>query len=155
MFKCKFQYYIYKDYMLSMHKESMPINNRNPEFAEFEGKGLTGLANLGNTCFMNSALACLSHTYELNKFLEKEAYKKNLNNKPESLILCEWDNLRKLVWSENCTISPGGFVGAIQKVARIKDRAIFTGFAQNDLTEFLQFVAECFHNSICLSLIHI
>jgi len=27
----------------------MPINNRNPEFAEFEGKGLTGLANLGNT----------------------------------------------------------------------------------------------------------
>ena len=34
-------------------------------------------------------------------------------------------------------------------MARIKDRVIFTGFAQNDLTEFLQFVAECFHNSIC------
>ena len=50
---------------------------------------------------MNSALACLSHTYELNLFLDKETYKKNLNNKPESLILCEWDNLRKLIWSEN------------------------------------------------------
>ena len=54
-----------------------------------------------------------------------------------------------MMWSENCTISPGGFVGAVQKVAHIKDRVIFTGWAQNDLTEFLQFVTECFHNSIC------
>ena len=37
---------------------------------------------------------------------------------------------------------PKGFVKAVQKVARIKDRELFTGFAQNDLTEFLDFV--CF-----------
>ena len=98
---------------------------------------------------MNSALQCLSNTYELNNLLDEGTYKKRLNNVPESLILCEWDNLRKMIWDENCTMSPGGFVGAIQKVAHIKDRSIFTGFAQNDLTEFLQFIAECFHNSIC------
>ena len=118
-------------------------------FNKYKNLGFTGLANLGNTCFMNSALQCLSNTYELNEFLDKETYKNRLNDKPESLILCEWDNLRKMIWSENCTISPGGFVGAIQKVARIKDRVIFTGWAQNDLTEFLQFITECFHNSIC------
>ena len=134
--------------MLSVEKETESISKTRADFVRYKDMGFTGLANLGNTCFMNSALQCLSHTYELNNFLDKETYKNRLNDTPESLVLCEWDNLRKMMWSENCTISPGGFVGAVQKVARIKDRVIFTGWAQNDLTEFLQFVTECFHESI-------
>ena len=120
------------------------------EFKEFRDLGLTGLANMGNTCFMNSVLQCLSHTYELNIFLDERERnnRPKLNNVNDSLLLCEWDNLRKLMWSENCTISPGGFLSAVQKVARIKDRVIFTGYDQNDVQEFLQFLSECFHNSI-------
>jgi len=118
-------------------------------FLKFKGKGLTGLANLGNTCFMNSVLQCLSHTYELNNFLDEGVWdKKHKRPINDSLVLVEWNNLRKMMWSENCTISPGGFVGRLQQVARAKGRVLFTGFIQNDLTEFLQFITECFHNSI-------
>ena len=118
------------------------------EYKEYNNMGLTGLTNLGNTCFMNSVLQCLSHTYELNDFLSTEEYKKKLNRVPDSLILWEWDKLRKLMWSENCVIQPGGFLQAVQRVARIKDLALFTGFLQNDAEEFLRFIIDCFHNSL-------
>jgi len=117
-------------------------------FDNYEGKGLTGLANLGNTCFINSCLQILSHTYELNDFLNAETYKRKLNNKYESALLIEWDELRKMMWNENCIISPGKFIKTIQKLASIKKIDIFTGYAQNDLPEFLLFLIDCFHTSL-------
>ena len=117
-------------------------------YIEYEGSGLTGLANLGNTCFMNSALQCLSHSYPLNNYLKDGDYESKINKKVEALILLEWDKLRELMWSENCVVSPGGFLSSVQKVAKIKDKTLFTGFAQNDLTEFLAFIIDCFHIAI-------
>jgi ubiquitin carboxyl-terminal hydrolase 8 len=115
---------------------------------KYKDKGLSGLGNLGNTCFINSCVQVLSHTYELNIILEDENYKKKLNNKYESALLLEWDNLRKILWENNCVIAPGKFIKTVQKVAHLKGMDIFTGFSQNDLPEFLLFLIDCFHTAL-------
>ena len=117
-------------------------------FEKYKDKGLSGLTNLGNTCFLNATMQVLSHTYELNSFLEMNAYKKKLNNKYDSALLLEWDELRNLLWKENCIVSPFKFVKTVQKLAKIKGQDMFTGFNQNDLPEFLIFVIDCFHNAL-------
>ena len=117
-------------------------------FDAYSNRGLTGLTNVGNSCYLNSCMQILSHTYELNDLLKKGEYKKKLNRVADSVILLEWDKLRELMWSSNCTIAPHGFVKTIRKIAALKKRDIFTGYDQNDVQEFLLFLIDAFHTAL-------
>ena len=117
-------------------------------YEKYRDRGLTGLANLGDTCFINALLQIISHTYELDDILDGGGYKTKLNKCIDSELLLSWDELRLLMWSENCTISPGGFVHAIRNTSKLKNNSMFSAISQNDMPEFLTFLFDIFHNAL-------
>ena len=114
---------------------------------KYKGNGLTGLANLGNTCYLNSTMQILSHCYKFNEFIDNVNIE-NLNKVPDSILFTEWRDLKNMMWSKNCTIAPNRFVNCVHKISASKNIELFSGFAQNDLPEFLMFIFDCFHNSL-------
>ena len=114
---------------------------------KYKDKGLTGLANLGNTCYINSCLQILSHCYIFNNLIDNYDLNK-LNQVNDSVLFIEWKKLKDLMWSKNCTISPNRFIKIVQTISKDKNLELFSGYAQNDLPEFLIFIIDCFNNSI-------
>lgn len=119
------------------------------DLSQYHKKGYTGLTNLGNTCFLNSSMQVLNHTYELNAFLKSPKFTKILKpDLPDANILVEWAELQDIMWANNGAVSPNKFVYNVHKLAKEKGKELFTGWAQNDMPEFLLFMIECMHNSI-------
>tara|TARA_B110000879_G_scaffold212736_1_gene310524 strand:+ start:796 stop:1848 length:1053 start_codon:yes stop_codon:yes gene_type:complete len=119
------------------------------DLTKYKNKGKVGLENLGNTCFLNSCMQVLNNTYELNHFLDSSSYKQYIKTDiPDVAILEEWNDLRSVMWSGNGIVTPRKFVHNVQQIAKQKNRDLFTGHAQNDMTEFLLFFMDCIHSSI-------
>lgn len=119
--------------------------------SKYDKKGYTGIDNLGNTCFLNSCLQVLNHTYELNEILNAKQ-KIAKTDIPDASILHEWNDLRGVMWSGNGIVSPNKFVHNVHEIAKLKNKEIFTGWTQNDMPEFLLFMIDCMHNSYSRSI---
>ena len=110
--------------------------------------GKIGLTNIGNTCFMNSAIQCLIHIPEFKEILLKL---KHINDVKESEVAINWIKLVKALWDKEETvlsIRPITFYRSFCKYIIQKGLDQFHGFGQNDVQEFIVLLLDILHESI-------
>lgn len=110
--------------------------------------GLTGLKNLGNTCFMNSALQCLSNCEELTKYFLLKKYKEEINKKNKygsgGAIAKAYFELIEQLWNgDSAYLNPYVFRQIF--VSFVKQ---FAGFCQHDSHEMLAFMLDALHEDL-------
>jgi ubiquitin carboxyl-terminal hydrolase 8 len=105
-----------------------------------------GIQNLGNTCFINACMQILLQTPELDYSIIETEMQKNI---PETKIYNEWKSCKESVENPAISIiSPISFIEAIHQIAQLKNQVLFSGFAQNDMPEFLLFFIDNLHNHL-------
>ena len=113
--------------------------------------GVCGGHNLGNTCFMNSSIACLSNCSELTAYFLTEKFKQNINKKNkqglQGKLAYAWYDLLKQYWT---TKTRTGDPSAVKSTVAKKVKK-FAGYGQQDsnefMTEFLSILNEDLNKS--------
>ncbi|XP_030378299.1 ubiquitin carboxyl-terminal hydrolase Usp2 isoform X2 [Scaptodrosophila lebanonensis] len=108
-----------------------------------KSEGLCGLRNIGNTCFMNSVIQCLSHTTELTRFLRSHHGTRTGATK-DQLILNEFAKLIQEMWTANVhSVTPVELKRAFSTKHRM-----YSDYNQQDAQEFLRFFLDSLHSAL-------
>lgn len=111
-------------------------------------RGVTGLRNLGNTCFMNATLQCLNQAQKLIAYLiDERRLRESLisvvaraSYADKSLVL-GYAELTKMLWSrQHSVVTPSGFLRVVSS-----NNALFGDSSQHDAQEFLMWLLNNFH----------
>ena len=126
------------------------LKNKNIE--EFLGdhskRGLVGLTNLGNTCYMNSAIQCLSNCELLTKYFLSTYYKKEINCSSKyssgGKIAHSYSEILDKLWKNNKSyINPIDFYRTFTSIVKV-----FSDSSQHDSHEMLVYLLEKLHEDL-------
>jgi hypothetical protein len=122
--------------------------NRRSSSSTSTTKGACGLSNLGNTCFMNSMLQCLSHTEALTTYFLTNAHLTDINRSNPlghgGRIASAYGDLVRDLWSgEYSVVTPGAFKTTVGEFA-----PQFSGYQQQDSQELMSCVLDGLHEDL-------
>lgn len=116
-------------------------------------KGISGIENIGNTCFMGSALQCLSNTEYLTQYMLNLEWANDINTLNslgcQGRMVCEYYMLLRRLWlsKKEKYVNPKMIKKQIQKSF---DQ--FAGYDQQDSQEFLGHFLDLLHEDLNLVL---
>ena len=104
--------------------------------------GLCGGKNLGNTCFMNSSIACISNCTELTYYFLSGDYIKDINKENKlgmgGKLAMSWGALLQQYWVEKTRVgNPAEFKKTLGDKVKM-----FRGFGQQDSNDFMNFFID-------------
>ncbi|KAK4877787.1 hypothetical protein RN001_010293 [Aquatica leii] len=111
--------------------------------------GLNGLKNIGNTCFMNSVVQCLSNTKLLLEYVKNDTYIPDINTSISSMkgaLIKAFSQVIKELWSEDSSDRVVNTVSLKSQIQRFAPR--FMGYSQQDAQEFLRYLLEGLHEDV-------